>query len=513
VPIEFVQEIGPVQGVRDAGPPLYTRVTFTIPAGGVPVGHRLILLFGQWGFNLIAIESVSDTKGNVWISHGFASQNIGTPNLDGGCWSSHITTALEPGDTVTLVSITAQDNYSFGTLLEYSGIRSTSAADDSAGLAHEGVVPPATVDSGYSIPTGPFPVVYVGFVIELTELIDLFTQTETGWTALATDSFTDTPGFDPITLWWKSYYNISTDIQRRLRGDLSNAEPAVSITLFVQAFRPAALGVGADLIRLPSGMLVRTYVGETGIHAEYSRDAGVTWNTQVIADDADEECAPRLVSDRWGNVWVWYHQSTPAARVWMSVDEGVTWTDFATLGSLRYPAPARLDERLFIAAFDGTSLRIYGSDNDGTTVSWIGAIASLSPHSISLEATRQGTLVLRYVDGAGAVREVYSDDGITWSSPALVATAADAPSAGYGMERGLTAWFEGNEMFLKTTTETGMGTDTTVPLPSLGLEPQHLGIAYTPEEGAYLMALDTDGAPQVVWTRSPGAGSVWSNPS
>lgn len=73
-----------------------TIVTLTIPSGGVPIGHTIILGAGS---NHVAVTSVTDSRGNTYTSNASVLPSTATA---ASLWSAPITTALLAGDTITV---------------------------------------------------------------------------------------------------------------------------------------------------------------------------------------------------------------------------------------------------------------------------------------------------------------------------------------------------------------------------------------------------------------------------
>lgn len=73
-----------------------TTLTLTIPTGGVPVGHSIIIVAGS---NHTTISGITDTGSNTYQSDEAASASS---FLSGAIYSAAVTTALLAGDTITI---------------------------------------------------------------------------------------------------------------------------------------------------------------------------------------------------------------------------------------------------------------------------------------------------------------------------------------------------------------------------------------------------------------------------
>jgi hypothetical protein len=73
-----------------------TTLTLTIPSGGVPIGHTVIVLAGC---NHVAVTGVTDTRGNTYT---IDTSGIGSSATAGSIIRAPVTTALLAGDTITI---------------------------------------------------------------------------------------------------------------------------------------------------------------------------------------------------------------------------------------------------------------------------------------------------------------------------------------------------------------------------------------------------------------------------
>lgn len=110
-----------------------TTVTLTVPTGiTTTVGNHLIMMIGHSNATSSFLASVSDSKGNTWQID--IDQNDGGTT---GAWASlastHLSTALVAGDTITLTYMAAPGTYEVFLVYEYSGLASSSWVDTAGG--------------------------------------------------------------------------------------------------------------------------------------------------------------------------------------------------------------------------------------------------------------------------------------------------------------------------------------------------------------------------------------------
>lgn len=99
------------------------NVSVTIPAGGVPVGNRVVFL-GAVAATGTTFSVVSDPRGNTWAAD-VGDQFNDLPSA--AIWSTHVTTAYVAGDIISMSFGTVKRAY---TVLETSGIPSSSFIED-----------------------------------------------------------------------------------------------------------------------------------------------------------------------------------------------------------------------------------------------------------------------------------------------------------------------------------------------------------------------------------------------
>lgn len=200
----------------------------------------------------------------------------------------------------------------------------------------------------------------------------------------------------------------------------------------------ASGGSGVDLIEtLP--FLLLAY--QEGAAVRVKRSAGgVAWTAYTVTlIDGALDSSPALAASRWDTALVLYH-SDDAARIWRSASWGSAWTDHATHSGLRFPRAAYLQERLFLVAHDGSSLRVYSSADHGVTLSAVLATISMPEQPVCLRVDAYDLLRVYYRNASDNLVVRRSRNGIDWSSEAVL-VAGDLPVVAYGLTTGLLTYY------------------------------------------------------------------------
>lgn len=127
----YVQNIG-TTSAKVAG----ASLTITVPAGGVPVGHTLIVrVFHDY---TTGGPTAADTRGNTYTRDRTAA-NSGT-TIRGSLFSCRITTALQAGDVIT-VTLSASVTARVAAIDEFANLLSPTTIDAQNGLAGTSATP------------------------------------------------------------------------------------------------------------------------------------------------------------------------------------------------------------------------------------------------------------------------------------------------------------------------------------------------------------------------------------
>jgi hypothetical protein len=165
----FVQSVGTAQSGQTSG----TTLTLTVPAGGVPLGHTLVLR-GASDF-ISSGPTGSDTRGNTWTlvrsSPGSGSTMRGT------LLACQVTTALQAGDTITATWGSALVNRAIA-VDEFSGLLTPLTVDAQNGASGTSTAPDANVTTTTSVD------LVVGMVASVNSVTDTYTQ-DSAWNALS----------------------------------------------------------------------------------------------------------------------------------------------------------------------------------------------------------------------------------------------------------------------------------------------------------------------------------------
>lgn len=140
MPITFVQTVGTNFSNTLASSPVTLAVT--VPAGGVPIGHHLIVVGSgdQLGYSV----TVADSKSNTYQSDVSLSSARGVNFL-----SSKITTALVSGDTITITftGFTGTNHAGRIAVYEFSGLATTAWFDKTGNSSGTSTAPSAVTSA------------------------------------------------------------------------------------------------------------------------------------------------------------------------------------------------------------------------------------------------------------------------------------------------------------------------------------------------------------------------------
>jgi hypothetical protein len=164
----FIQSVGSAQSGQVSG----TTLTFTVPAGGVPVGHTLIMRAAS---DFVSSGPTgSDTRGNTWT---LVRSSPGTGStMRATLLSCQVTTALLAGDTITATWGSTLVNRA-AVVDQFSGLLAPLTLDAQNGASGTSTTPDANVTA-----TNPVDLV-VGMVGTVNPTTDAYTQ-DAAWNAL-----------------------------------------------------------------------------------------------------------------------------------------------------------------------------------------------------------------------------------------------------------------------------------------------------------------------------------------
>ena len=111
----FVKNLGTASTVASG-----STVSLTVPAGGVVVGHTVILATSMRGGTGVSLTSVSDSRGNTYTIDSSARDS--TVNIAAFLASARATTALQAGDTITATYNTSSTAPRLVTAAEFENV-------------------------------------------------------------------------------------------------------------------------------------------------------------------------------------------------------------------------------------------------------------------------------------------------------------------------------------------------------------------------------------------------------
>ncbi len=167
-PGTFVQNVGSSDSAQVSG----TTLTITVPTGGIPVGHTLIVRSAT--DYLAAAPTLTDSRSNAYTSlrSSPATGNVLRATIH-GC---PLTTALLAGDTITMTVASGVANRVL-ILDEFAGVLNPLGVDAENGSSGTSTTPDANVASTYPVD------LVVAAVASTAPLSDAYTQDAT-WNAL-----------------------------------------------------------------------------------------------------------------------------------------------------------------------------------------------------------------------------------------------------------------------------------------------------------------------------------------
>jgi hypothetical protein len=122
-----------------------TTLTFTIPAGGVPIGHTLITrVFHDY---TSGGPAMADARGNTYVRDRTAA-NTGT-TIRGSLFSCRVTTALQTGDVITL-TLSASVTARAASVDEFANVLLPITIDAQNGLAGASAAPTLPVTTTFA---------------------------------------------------------------------------------------------------------------------------------------------------------------------------------------------------------------------------------------------------------------------------------------------------------------------------------------------------------------------------
>jgi len=285
------------------------------------------------------------------------------------------------------------------------------------------------------------------------------------------------------------------------------------VTLAVYQVReipcPAA---GVDLLQTQTLHLFRSGASDADVQVERSGTAGATWDAPVtVASDAGPSTTPTLTRNSLDQVWCWYHNASGNAQAYLSKDLGATWAHYASHAGKHFPRACRQFHRTLLCAHDGTTLRVYQSDDDGLTLEELPGLALECPEQLAAFAVdRHDTPHLVLTTAGGAIVHRYLGGDDTWSSPATLAASGSHPALALGLRRGLLLYWDGGTLHALHTDETFGAVGDAASAPT-GFTPGYLGALVDHQElHHYVAGLDESGR---VIRYSGDDAATWHTPA